>query len=43
MNNKIRHFLNLDEISSSEIKKILSLSHQLKKKYGQKKLIKKKF
>ncbi len=42
MNNKIRHFLNLDEISSSEIKKILSLSHQLKKKYGQKKLIKKK-
>ena len=42
MKNKIKHFLNLNEISTEEIKKIIKSSHVLKKTYGEKKLNKKK-
>ena len=42
MKDKIKHFLNLNEISTKEIKKIIKHSHDLKKTYGEKKLNKKK-
>ena len=42
MKNKIKHFLNLNEISTNEIKKIIKRGHILKKTYGEKKLSKKK-
>ena len=42
MKNKIKHFLNLNEISTNEIKKIIKRGHILKKTYGEKKLNKKK-
>ena len=40
---KIRHFLNLDELSQDDIYGIVSDSHKLKKNYGELELKKKKF
>ena len=42
MKDKIKHFLNLNEISTKEIKEIIKRGHVLKKTYGEKKLNKKK-
>ncbi len=42
MNKNFRHFLNLDEIKSVDIKTILSESHELKKNYKNKKFKEKK-
>ena len=39
---KIRHFLNLHELSQSDMHKIVSESHRLKKDYGKFTLKKKK-
>ena len=38
---KIRHFLNLDELSKKDVHEILLNSHSLKKNYGKKSLKKK--
>ena len=38
----MKHFLNIDEISSKEIFKIIKTSHKLKKNYGKIHLQKKK-
>ena len=38
----MKHFLNIDEISTKEIFKIIKTSHKLKKNYGKKYLKKKK-
>ena len=38
----MKHFLNIDEISTKEIFKIVKTSHKLKKNYGKKYLKKKK-
>ncbi len=42
MKSSFKHFLNIDELSSKEIKKILSESHNLKKNYKNKKFSDKK-
>ena len=42
MTNKFRHFLNLNELKSSQVKSILKKSHQLKKDYRKIKFSKKK-
>ena len=42
MNNKLRHFLNLNELKSSQVNSILKKSHQLKKDYRKIKFNKKK-
>ena len=42
MTNKFRHFLNLNELKSSQVKSILKKSHQLKKDYRKIKFRKKK-
>ena len=39
---KIRHFLNLDELSKKDVHEIVYHSHSLKKNYGKKSLKKKK-
>ena len=40
---KIRHFLNLDELSKKDVHEILLNSHSLKRNYGKKSLKKKKY
>ena len=42
MKKKTRHFLNINELKSTDIKKIINQSHILKKEYGKRKLKEKK-
>ena len=39
----LNHFLNINQLKNSDILKIVKDSHELKKKYGEKKLTKKKY